>query len=93
MQHDEVIFRVHALVRMLQRDITDADVLRVLVEGEAIEEYLDDLPFPSRLILGWSGPKALHVVAAYDAARRQAIIVTVYEPDPKEWTEDFRRRL
>ena len=51
-----------------------------------------DTPFPSELILGWSGGKPLHVVAAYNAADEEAIVITAYEPDPAQWDESFRRR-
>jgi hypothetical protein len=51
--HERLIFRVHALQRMFQRRITEADVREILQVGEVIESYPDDTPYPSRLILGF----------------------------------------
>lgn len=60
--------------------------------GETIETYPTDKPFPSRLILGWSGLRPLHVVAADNASAQETIIVTVYQPDIEEWESGFKRR-
>lgn len=89
---DEIVFRVHAVQRMFERKISKADVKHVLLAGETIEEYPTDWPYPSRLILGWRKRRPLHVVAAYNTDEEQIIVVTVYEPDPAQWTADFRRR-
>jgi hypothetical protein len=89
----KIVYRTHALVRMFQRRIRVEDVRGVIVNGETIEDYPDDIPYPSRLILGWSGNRPLHVVAAYNDADEETIVITVYEPDPALWSEDFRRRL
>jgi hypothetical protein len=77
---------------MFERGIAEADVHKVLAEGEEIAEYPDDKPYPSRLLLGWSGRRPLHVVAAYNAEEDETIVVTVYEPDPALWEDGFRRR-
>jgi len=37
---------------MARRNISAAEVRRVLTDGETIEEYPDDTPYPSRLVLG-----------------------------------------
>ncbi len=49
----KITFRAHALQRMFERKISPADVRAILESGETIEEYLDDIPYPSRLVLGW----------------------------------------
>jgi len=85
-----LIFRVHAIQRMAQRGITVEDVRRVLDRGEVIEDYPDDFPYPSALVLGSIGRRAIHVVAATTPAER--IVITVYEPDPARWEPDFKRR-
>ncbi len=75
---------------MLERRITLADVRSVLDDGEVIERYTDDAPFASRLMLGWSGGRPLHVVAADDNG--STYVITAYEPDVTEWTPDFKTR-
>ncbi len=59
---------------------------------QVIETYPTDKPFSSRLILGWSGSRPIHVVAADDATTQETFIVTVYQPDPAEWESGFKRR-
>ena len=60
----KIIFRIHAVQRMFERQIGVEDVRSVLENGETIESYVDDVPYPSRLILGWRGDRPIHVVAA-----------------------------
>lgn len=94
MSGDEVhvIYRRHALQRMVERGIPRAAVLAAFESGEIIREYPDDQPFASRLILVWHDGLPVHVVAARDAAQAVEYIITVYRPDPSEWEADFRRR-
>lgn len=87
-----LIFRVHAIQRMAQRHVSVADVRQVLEDGERIEEYPDDKPYPSALVLGWSNSRALHVVVADNFEDNEAIVITVYEPGSEKWERDFRTR-
>jgi hypothetical protein len=84
--------RRHAFQRMAARGISVADVLTVLRVGELIEDYPDDTPFPSRLLLGTASGRPLHVVAAHDTAADVTYVVTTYQPDPSEWDAEFKRR-
>lgn len=87
-----LVFRVHALRRMVERGITPEDVRQVVERGETIATYPEDKPYPSRLVLGWAGGRPLHVVVADNEAQGERIIVTVYQPDPTKWQDGFRRR-
>ncbi len=82
-----IVFRGHAVRRMFERGLTVEDVRAVLANGET-----DDTPYPSRLVLGFQSGRALHVVAAYNAADDETIVVTAYEPDPGVWEAEFRRK-
>lgn len=84
---------LHAIREALAERITRSDIESVLTSGEVIEDYPEDRPLPSRLVLGWNGDRPLHVVAAHRPRTGEEVIITVYEPDPDEWSEDFRRRL
>jgi len=77
---------------MFERAVTVDDIREVHAAGETIEEYPDDTPHPSRLVLGWQGSRPLHVVFAEDTAAGEIIVVTVYEPDSDRWDSEFRRR-
>lgn len=92
MGESKLVFRVHAVRRMFERKISVANVRDVIEKGEMIESYPDDVPYPSRLLLGWRGARPLHVVVADNAAARETVVITAYEPDPALWDETFRQR-
>ena len=89
----KIIFRAHAIKWMFQRRVDLKDVRSVLETGEIIEVYLDDTPYPSRLILGWLESRPLHVVAADNIADNETIVITVYEPEQDKWSPNFKRRI
>jgi Domain of unknown function (DUF4258) len=88
----KLVFRVHALRRMFVRSITPAEVRTVIEQGQTIERYPNDTPYPSRLLLRFVAGRALHVVVADNNEDDETIVVTVYEPDPGLWSRGFRRR-
>ena len=88
----KVTYRVHAVRRMFERGISEAQVREVLEGGEEITAYPDDKPYPSRLLLGRRGERPLHVVAAYNAQDDEEIVITVYEPEAALWEDGFKRR-
>ena len=51
----------------------------MLANGETIVEYEDG----SRLLLGRTGTRPVHVVVADEEEAGATIVVTVYEPDPQ----------
>lgn len=64
-----------------------------VVQGEIIEEYPDDKPYPSCLIYSLSfRNKHIHSVWAYNSENQWAVLITVYKPDPKRWIEYKKRR-
>lgn len=87
-----LVFRVHAVKRMVERRISEDDVRAVLETGEVVENYPDAAPYPARLLFGWTGGRPLHVVCAEDAEGGHTFIITVYEPDEGEWGAGFRKR-
>lgn len=78
---------------MFQRKITDSDIREFLTSGTVIEEYPDDVPYPSSLIFGTVNGRPLHVVMAYNNVDREAIVITAYEPDPDSWSNNYTRRV
>ena len=87
-----LVFRVHAIQRMFQRQVSERDIRQVLEKGDVIERYPDAVLYPGRLMLGWAGSRPLHVVAAENKKDSETIVITVYEPDPELWEADFKRR-
>ena len=59
---EHLVFRVPAIQRMFQRGISEDIVRRALETTQTIQEYPDDQPYPSRLVLGWHGTQPLHMV-------------------------------
>ena len=78
---------------MFERGVTQSEVVHAVRFGETIEEYPDDSPYPSRLVLGMQGLRPIHAVVADNKEDRMLVVITVYEPDNDQRTRDFRRRL
>jgi hypothetical protein len=91
-EHGRILWRAHAVGRMLQRSISRSDVVQVLAEYDVVEHYPEDEPCPSALLVGRCGSRALHVVAAFDATFDRVCVITAYEPDLEHFEEGFRRR-
>jgi len=68
------------------------EVLRALEVGDILEEYPEDKPYPSCLVLGRTAGRPLHIVCAPVPAERRLIVITTYQPDPKRWDPDFKHR-
>ena len=71
---------------------SDTDVRNVIQGGEIIMDYPDDKPLPSKLILGFSNGRPIHVVLAYDAANETGYVITAYVPDENIWNNNYKSR-
>lgn len=81
----------HMLMRLQQRGIKYAEVKSIIMSGEIIEDYPNDYPYPSCLILGWTEQGIpLHVVAGLGASKLW--LITAYKPDKDQWSNDFKNR-
>lgn len=90
-KEDKIQWRNHILIRMQQRRIKIKDVLKCTMNGEVIEFYKDDYPFPSALILGFIDKETgLHVVCSI--GQNYLWMITAYYPDQSQWSEDLRCR-
>ena len=88
-----IAYRLHASERLFERGISSEDVESILTTGEIIERYDDDQPLPSVLINGYTTKMPpLHVVVAIHEQEKQLIVITVYEPNPIKWLNNFSRR-
>ncbi len=86
------IYREHAIQRMFERDILEENVEDTVKNGEIIEEYLDDIPYPSFLALKFYD-KPLHVVFAKNQEKDEIIVITAYYPDKEKWSDDYKIRI
>jgi hypothetical protein len=87
----KIIWRRHALERMLERGFSRRIVLDVAANGEVIEDYSADRPTPTVLMLGWNNERPIHVVLSLEPDGEVAII-TVYEPSLSVFESDYRTR-
>lgn len=90
-KNDKIKWSMHSLKRMRERQINMADYKNAVMTGEIIEQYPNDRPLPSCLILGKSvANKHLHDVLGADNDYIYAI--TAYYPSKIEWEDDFKTR-
>ena len=88
-----VLWKKHALERMMERGISRIQVKQAILQSSIIEYYPDDYPIPS-VLLSTLQPKPLHVVVAYDADALQCHVITAYYPDLAHFQADLiTRRL
>lgn len=81
----------HAVKRLMQRGIFQINVTQAIENGKIIEQYPDDYPYPSCLLLGTSeAGDAIHVVCGLGEGILW--IITAYYPDPDEWETDLQTR-
>jgi Domain of unknown function (DUF4258) len=84
-------FSKHAVDQSILRQISVQELREAIASGEIIEDYPEDKYGPSCLMLGFTqAGRPLHIQGSYPA-RPLIKIITLYEPDPAEWT-DFRIR-
>lgn len=84
-------FTRHAFRRAIERNISDQEIRETGENVEVIEDYPHDKYTPSSLLLGFTkGDRGLHIqVSRVDSDTTK--IITLYEPDGKEWI-DYRIR-
>lgn len=77
--------------RMQERGVFQKDIKNAILTGEIIEQYVDDKPFPSCLILGQSTNNVpLHVVCG--CSGDNAYIITAYLPSNDKFEADNKTR-
>ena len=90
----DIQYRIHATYRMFQRNIEESEILFILEKGSIIENYEEDLPFPSVLVNGMTNSnRPLHIVVGIDKNAKRLYIITTYEPEQQFWMENYSRRI
>jgi hypothetical protein len=89
----KIIWRRHALERMLERGLSRNMVLDVASNGEVIEDYSADRPNPTALLLGWDKKRPIHVVLSIEPdPDGEVAVITAYEPSLDIFESDYRTR-
>ena len=76
----------HLLSRIRQRNIRLEDIKQAVLNGEIIEQYPADYPYPSCLI-NWN---SIHIVCSIGCG--QLYIITAYRPSSERWEAGGRKR-
>ena len=88
---NKITWTAHGLKRIQARDISRGDVKNCIMNGEIIEEYPNDYPYPSVLIFGYKlNGRIIHVVCGFNG--ETLYFITAYEPDTEKFMEDLRTR-
>jgi hypothetical protein len=92
MEEYSIAYRLHAIQRMFERNVNTEELRQIIDNGKVIERYVNDSPYPSKLILGKVNNRPLHVVVNENKEGNNIVVITVYEPDPQKWIKNDIRR-
>lgn len=82
----------HADEEAINDGISFEEIFASILTGEIIEQYPDDKPYPSCLILSKNfKDEPIHSVWAYNHTTKASALITVYRPVPNQWI-DWRIR-
>ena len=89
-----VVWSTHAVQRLVAHRLMRSAVEAVLTSCEVIEDYPQGhRALPDCLVLGFDDDaRPIHAVVANDQERHRVLVVTVYRPDSKRWSDDWKTR-
>ena len=90
--HGRIEWSKHTLARLILRNIPHSAVRETIITGGIIEDYPQDTPFPSCLVLAWVDGAPYHVVVSLDETTDTVFVITAYEPSLDQFQADFRTR-
>ena len=92
-RENQVRITEHADEEAVSDSLTYEEVYFSVLKGRIIEDYPEDMPYPSCLVYGeiFSG-EPVHSVWAYNADTGWAVLITVYRPDPEKWINWTQRK-
>ena len=87
-QNSRVRITDHADEEAFNDSLTYEEIYSSVIQGEIIEDYPNDKPYPSSLVLGENFVgEPIHSVWAYNPGNLWAVLITVYRPDPERWID------
>lgn len=87
-----ILWTYHVNMRLKERSISRQAVLSSLDSYEIIEQYPKDKFLPSYLVYAEYENKIIHIHLAADLKNEYVTIITVYNPTPDKWLDDFKTR-
>ena len=92
MTEANIVWTEHVALRLRERGIRRNDLIVCIKNGEIIDQYPDDTPFPSCLISGvCDAGKPLHIVVGLNVGV-MCCMITAYRPDIDKWEMDLKTR-
>jgi len=92
-KNDRIRITDHADEEAHNDNLSFEEVITSVLNGQVIEDYPTDRPFPSCLVFGENYKREpIHSVWAYNEENRWAVLITVYRPDPERWIDWKTRR-
>ncbi len=91
-EYGSLLFKNHAVLRMLERGISKKQIIETIEQGIEIEDYTTDFPYPSKLVYNNNNESPLHTVLAFNKSESQIIVVTLYIPDVQYFEKDWITR-
>ena len=86
-----MVWITHVTMRLQERGIFPTDIINCIASGDIIEQYPDDYPYPSCLILGTSTDgKYIHSVIGSNGEK--LCFITAYYPTLNKWENDLKTR-
>lgn len=87
----KIYWTKHCLNRLNKRNILITDIKKAINNGEIIEYYYNDYPYPSCLIMGYNiNNEIIHIVCGISGDF--VYMITAYYPYINKWEEDMKIR-
>lgn len=85
---------MHGYDELTADNLSVQNVISGMESAELLEEYPEFAKGSCVLVLQkYQEDRPVHVVwGIAKGTKSPAVLVTAYQPDPRKWTEDFRRR-
>lgn len=87
-------FSLHAFKRAVERNISESEICEIAENAEIIEDYPEDKYAPSCLLLGFTRlERPIHIqVTRIETDEGLIKIITIYQPDEEEWSNNYSVR-
>ena len=91
LHNNKARWTTHCVEQMGERDISKDDIIYCIENGEIIEDYPNDFPYPSCLIYGkCTNGRIIHIVVGSDD--EVLYIITSYIPNIIKFEDDLKTR-
>jgi hypothetical protein len=90
-EEDNIVWTTHITMRLQERGIFPTDIISCITNGEIIEQYPNDYPNPSCLILG-KNSKDEYIHSVIGSNGEKLWFITAYYPTLDKFESDLKTR-